>query len=120
MMSFEFNPSINYLLAWGAYLLSSVGVCFIFWRCTRWIGFNGLRRFLRAALVVGLFTPVIIVPEKDWMAPAYLVAIYESALGHEELAQKAGLSMLIGIVVIFLGLKLEFIIRKILHLQQDA
>ncbi len=116
-MSFEFNAAFNYLLAWGLYLFSSVGMCLVFWRCTRWIGFNGLRRFLRAALVVVLFTPVVVSAEKDWMAPAFLVGIYEYVLGNYELAEKAGFAMLIGIVVILLGLKLEFIIRKLLHMQ---
>jgi membrane protease YdiL (CAAX protease family) len=116
-MSFEFNGALNYLFAWGLYLLSSVGVCVVFWRCTRWIKFNGLRRFLRATLVVVLFTPVVVSADKDWMAPAFLVGIYEYVLGNVELAQQAGYAMLIGIVVILLGLKLEFIIRKFLHLQ---
>lgn len=117
MMSFEFNASINYLLAWGLYLFSAVGICFVFWRCTRGIGFAGLRRFLRATLVVVLFTPVVVNADKDWMAPAFLVGIYEYILGNIELAQKAGVAMLIGIVVILLGLKLEYIVRKLLHLQ---
>jgi hypothetical protein len=116
-MGFEFNSSVNYLLAWGAYLLSCVGFCLVFWRGTRWIGFAGLRRFIRATLVVILFTPVVVSTEKEWMAPAFLVGIYEYALGNIEVAQKAGIAMLIGMVVILLGLKLEFIIRKLLHLQ---
>ena len=119
-MEFEFNSQMNYLFAWGFYLLSAVGVCFFFWRSTKWIGFIGLRRFLRASVVVILYTPIVISQEQSWMAPAFVVGIYEYTLGNMELAQKAGFYMLIGIVVILLGLKLEYIVRKILHLQQEA
>lgn len=109
----------HYVLAWICYLISATGVCVVFMRMTRNIRFKGLRRFLRWSLVVLLYTPVYTIVDENWMVPAFLVGTYEYALGNYDIAQKAGFSLLIGIGVVLLAVKLEYVIRKLFHLQPE-
>ncbi|PID42180.1 MAG: hypothetical protein CSB48_11665 [Proteobacteria bacterium] len=109
----------HYVLAWVCYLISATGVCLVFLRMTKNIPYRSLRRFLRWSLVVLLYTPVYTMVDENWMVPAFLVGLYEYALGNEDIAKKAGLSLLAGIGIVLVVVKLEFFIRKYLHLQAD-
>ncbi|PIE43050.1 MAG: hypothetical protein CSA50_07120 [Gammaproteobacteria bacterium] len=114
-----FSQQNYYLLAWICYLISATGVCVVFLRITKNISYRGLRRFLRWSLVVLLYTPVYTIADESWMVPAFLVGLYEYALGNQDVAQKAGISLLIGIGIVLLLVKLEFVLRKLLHLQAE-
>ncbi len=109
----------QYLLAWIVYLFSATGFSLVFFRLTRKLPFLALRRFIQWSLVVVLYTPVYTNAQENWMVPAFLVGSYEYVLGNIDVAEKAGFSLLIGIVIVLLVVKLEFVLRKLFHLQAD-
>lgn len=111
--------SQSYLAAWGIYLLSALGMIIIFWRMTRSIPFKDVTKVLRLVVIVLLLTPVDIGNEYKWFAPAYLVGGYEWIVGHTQLAVKAGLHLLGALTLLTALLTLEYIVRKILHLQES-
>jgi len=111
--------SQSYLAAWGIYLLSALGVIIVFWRMTHSIPFKDVSKVLRLVVIVLLLTPVDIGLEQKWFAPAYLVGGYEWILGHTHLAVKAGLHLLGALTLLTALLTLEYVIRKLLHLQES-
>ncbi len=111
--------SQSYLAAWGIYLLSALGMIIVFWRMTRSIPFKDTTKILRLVVVVLLLTPVDIGIDHKWFAPAYLVGGYEWIMGHTQLAVKAGLHLLGALTLLTALLTLEYVIRKLLHLQES-
>ncbi|UZE97797.1 hypothetical protein [Alkalimarinus alittae] len=110
--------SQSYLIAWGIYLLSALGLIIVFWRMTRSIPFKDVKKVLRLVGVVLLLTPVDLGLEATWFAPAYLVGGYEWIIGNSHLAIKAGIHLLGALTLLTALLTLEYIVRKLLHLQQ--
>lgn len=110
--------SQSYLMAWGVYLLSAIGLIIVFWRMTRPIPYKDVAKVLRLVVIVLLLTPVDIGPEAKWFAPAYLVGGYEWVIGNSHLAIKAGIHLLGALTLLTALLTLEYVVRKLLHLQE--
>ncbi|WP_250658414.1 hypothetical protein [Alkalimarinus coralli] len=108
--------SQSYLIAWGCYLLSAIGLIIVFWRMTRSIPYKDLTKILRLVVVVLLLTPVDIGLDAKWFAPAYLVGGYEWVIGNTHLAVKAGMHLLGALTLLTALLTLEYVVRKLLHL----
>lgn len=111
--------SQSYLIAWGVYLLSAIGLITVFWRMTRSIPYRDFTKVIRLVVIVILLTPVDIGLDASWFAPAYLVGGYEWILGNSQLAIKAGIHLLGALTLLTALLTLEYIIRKLLHLQES-
>lgn len=109
--------SQSYLIAWGVYLLAATGLIIVFWRMTRSIPYKDLTKILRLVVIVLLLTPVDIGLDAKWFAPAYLVGGYEWVMGNSHLAIKAGIHLLGALTLLTALLTLEYVIRKLLHLQ---
>ncbi|VVO30471.1 hypothetical protein PS726_04946 [Pseudomonas fluorescens] len=62
----------DYLIAWGLYAFAALGCLLVWMRLTRWM-WRWLREPLRLAMVVLLFSPTIIDPVKDKVAPAIAI-----------------------------------------------
>ena len=62
----------DYLIAWGLYAFAALGCLLVWMRLTRWM-WRWLREPLRLAMVVLLFSPTIIDPVKDKVAPAVAI-----------------------------------------------
>lgn len=110
--------SQSYLMAWGIYLLSATGLIIVFWRMTRSIPSKDIAKVLRMVVIVLLLTPVDIGLDAKWFAPAYLVGGYEWVIGNSHLAIKAGIHLLGALTLLTALLTLEYIVRKLLHLQE--
>ncbi len=109
----------SYLIAWGIYLLSALGLIIVFWRMTHSIPSKDITKILRLMVVVLLFTPVDIGLEHKWFAPAYMVGAYEWIIGNTQLALNAGVHLLGAFTLLTALLTLEYIVRKLLHLQES-
>lgn len=107
----------SYVLAWLIYLLSSIGAMIIFWRMTRGLRMRRTRRVLRIFVAVVLLTPMNIVANGFWLAPAFLVAAYALAQAHFETAQQAMTVMSGAVVFMILVVLLESVGRRLLGLQ---
>lgn len=109
----------SYLIAWSTYLICSIGLIFVFWRMTRNLKFRRTRRSLRAFVAVVLFTPINIVSGGLWLAPAYLVGLYDWALGNTEKAIQAGLYIAAAYVLMLFIIMLESVMRRILGMDRE-
>lgn len=62
----------DYLIAWGLYAFAALGCLLVWMRMTRWM-WRWLREPLRLLVVVLLFSPTIIDPVKEKVAPAIAI-----------------------------------------------
>ena len=62
----------DYLLAWALYLSAGLGLMLVWMRLTRWM-WRWLREILRLAAAVLLFTPTLVDPSRDLLAPAIAI-----------------------------------------------
>ena len=62
----------DYLIAWGLYAFAAIGCLLVWMRLTRWM-WRWLREPLRLLVAVLLFSPTIIDPVKEKVAPAIAI-----------------------------------------------
>ncbi|CAI8988737.1 MULTISPECIES: hypothetical protein [Pseudomonas] len=62
----------DYLIAWGLYAFAALGCLLVWMRITRWM-WRWLREPLRLLVAVLLFSPTIIDPVKEKVAPALAI-----------------------------------------------
>ncbi|MDI3392354.1 MULTISPECIES: MFS transporter [Pseudomonas] len=62
----------DYLIAWGLYAFAALGCLLVWMRITRWM-WRWLREPLRLLVAVLLFSPTIIDPVKEKVAPAIAI-----------------------------------------------
>lgn len=108
----------GYVSAWLIYLMSALGLVIVFWRMTRGLKWRRTRRSLRAIVAVVLFTPINIGPDGLWLAPAYLVGLYDWIQGDFEKAQQAGVFMLYAFVLMIIVILLESVLRRLLGMER--
>ncbi len=70
MFSFQ-----EYLIGWGVYLFSVVGLLFVYWRMTRFIPWRYLRDCIRLFGAVFLLLPSMIEEASNFWAPAWIKAL---------------------------------------------
>ncbi|MFA0995046.1 MULTISPECIES: MFS transporter [Pseudomonas syringae group] len=63
----------DYLIAWSVYAFAALGCLLVWFLMTRWM-WRYLKEPLRVAVAVLLFTPTMVDPVKDLMAPAVAVS----------------------------------------------
>lgn len=106
-----------YLIAWSMYLLAALGLLLVVWRITRNTRFTKTKRIVRITVVTILLTPVNIAQQGMWLAPAYLVAVYDWLVGNPDRAMLA-LVLLGGVFAVLLCMTLlESLLRRLLHLE---
>lgn len=105
--------SMPYLTAWVLYLLSAVGLTIVFWKLTARIKLRRTRRTLRTLVAVILYTPINLVDDGLWLAPAYLVGAYGWVLDHTEKAMQAGLYMSAAFCLVVVMIFLESVLRRL-------
>jgi len=108
--------SLNYVWAWCFYLLSAVGLIIVFWRMTRNMTWRRTRRALRSLAAVLLLTPISVVDQGSWLAPAFLAGGYDWILGDTESAARAGMYLLSAYALLVAVILLESVLRRILGL----
>lgn len=62
----------DYLLAWVVYASAALGLMLVWVRLTGWM-WRWLREVLRLAMAVLLFTPTLVDPSRDLLAPAIAI-----------------------------------------------
>ena len=68
----------DYLIAWGLYAFAAVGCLLVWMRLTTWM-WRWLREPLRVLMAVLLFSPTIIDPVKEKVAPAIAITALDLA-----------------------------------------
>lgn len=93
----------SYHIAWIVYLLSATGLTLIFWQLAKLYLPVPLRKVLLISLIVILYTPYFSEPTQDWLAPAILVALFETVFGDYHIGLKAAVPLvtLLATVIIF-------------------
>lgn len=109
----------GYILAWLVYLGAASGLVIVFWRMTRNIAWRRTRRGLRAMAAAVLFTPVNIGNEDFWLAPAYLVGLYDWILGNTDKAMQAGVYMAYAFVLMVAVILLEAVLRRLFDMNRQ-
>ena len=106
--------SLSYSVAWVLYLVCALGLVLIFWRMTRNLQLRRTRRVLRALVVALLFTPINIVADGMWLAPAYLVATYEGVQGNIDQAVEASMYLVVAFVLMIVVILCASVTRRLL------
>ena len=70
MFSFQ-----EYIIGWGAYLFAVIALLFVFWRMTRFIGWDYVRDCFRLLGAVFLLLPITIDESSSYWAPAWIKAL---------------------------------------------
>ena len=70
MFSFQ-----EYIIGWGVYLFAVIALLFVFWRMTRFIGWDYIRDCFRLFGAVFLLLPVTIDESSFYWAPAWIKAL---------------------------------------------
>lgn len=104
----EFSGSLN---IWLLYAASSVAMLVIVWHFLRaYLPFIPLLLLMSTLLII-LATPVA-VHDTQSMAPAWLVGLFEFALGRPEVAEAAVLPILALLVISYAVILLVSILRR--------
>lgn len=70
----------DYLLAWSAYLVAALGCLLVWFRLTGWM-WRYVREPLRVLVLVLLFSPTVVDPGKEQLAPAIAISAMDLLLG---------------------------------------
>ena len=108
----------GYVIAWLVYLLAAIGLVIVFWRITGNITWRRTRRSLRAVAAAVLFTPINVDHDGLWLAPAYLVGLYDWILGHHDKAAEAGTYMMYAFALMIVVILLESVLRRLLGMER--
>ena len=94
----------DYLLAWAIYASAALGLLLVWMRLTRWM-WRWLREVLRVAAAVLLFTPTLVDPSRDLLAPAIAIGALDLGfqMGDSLWRARADLSMY-GLIALVLYL----------------
>lgn len=103
----------DYLIAWALYIASCAGLIWIGWSWTCKIRPAIIRRCIRVIAIVALLMPYQSYPDKDDMAPALIILVFESVLNGPESAMRVviPLSTALG-TGIFLAIIYSIVFRK--------
>jgi hypothetical protein len=100
----------DYLTAWGLYAFAALGCLLVWMRLTRWM-WRYLREPLRLLVAVLLFSPTIIDPVKEKVAPAIAITTLDLAFKVGNNAWRA-ISDLFMYGMITFGLYLVFVLIR--------
>lgn len=94
----------DYLLAWALYICAALGLMLVWMRLTRWM-WRWLREVLRLSAAVLLFTPTLVDPSRELLAPAVAIGALDLGfkMGDSLWRALADLSMY-GLIVLVLYL----------------
>ncbi len=67
----------NYFWGAVAYVIGLLLITPLLWRATRFIPWHPVKSFFRIAVIVGLATPAFPYQDLDYLAPAWLVSVFE-------------------------------------------
>ena len=100
----------DYTLAWGAYAVAGLGCLLVWCLMTDWM-WRWLREPLRLVVAVLLFTPTVVDPSKDELAPAIAIAAMDLLLEVGDNAWRAIADLSSYMVVAFSAYLVFVIIR---------
>lgn len=100
--------SSEYVMAWMAYLVGSVGMMIVVWYLTRKITFSALRHLLQLVAAILMVTPYYADPQQPYLAPALIMALLEGIFEGPEAMWRAGIPLL---ATLFCGIVLLVIIE---------
>ncbi len=94
--------SSEYYIAWTAYLIAAGVGSWIAWRILRRVFSRGISVFIQCLLLAVLFTPWYVLPDQEYMAPAYIIFVMDSIT----MDSTAGIRALIPLVMAMMGASL--------------
>lgn len=105
----------EYTVTWCIYLLACIGIFVVVWRLSRgWPVF--LRQALRFIVACIILVPVEVESKLELLAPAFIVAVFESATGNPEGAVSAlsalALAAILALLIYGLWLTGKYFYRK--------
>ncbi|WXL27840.1 MFS transporter [Ectopseudomonas mendocina] len=100
----------DYLLAWGIYLIAAFGCLLVGFRMTSWM-WRYLREPLRVVVFVLLFSPTLVDPGQDKLAPSIAIAAMDLLLGVGSNAWRAIADLSMYGLIVF-GLYLLFVMVR--------
>lgn len=91
----------EYTVTWCIYLLACIGIFIVAWRISRsWPVF--LRQALRFIVACIILVPVEVEPGKEALAPAFIVATFESVTNDPEGAVPALVALVLATILALL------------------
>lgn len=100
----------DYLLAWGIYLIAALGCLLVGFRLTSWM-WRYLREPLRVLVFILLFSPTLVDPGQEKMAPSITIAAMDLLLGVGSNAWRAVADLSMYGLIVFV-LYLAFVVIR--------
>lgn len=87
-------PDIVFTVLWTTYLVSTLLAFLLLWRMTRWSGkLRFLAGLIRLLYLVCVLTPANLTTNPDFMAPAFVVVMFDFFQGYEDGAFEAAINL---------------------------
>lgn len=112
----EVSENLN---IWLFYIAAMIGFLGIFWRVMRMYIPWAVRLVLICTFFILLATPAA-VPDTQYLAPAWLVAAFELALGRADVAQASIKPVIILLLISYAALLALYFIRRKSPMQADS
>lgn len=101
----------EYFIAWGAYLIAAVALSFISWKVFRRFLLRELAYLGQGWWMAILFTPWYVLPDRDVMAPAFIIFLMDTIT----LDAAAGIRALIPLVMAMLLALLITVVLSLIY-----
>lgn len=102
--------STQYIAAWGVYLISAAGCLVSLILITKKLP-SRVKQLLYISVAILLYLPWKTTPDKDYLSPAFLTAIYDGLSHGPEAMQRSGL-VVVGAVIISIALTLLISVKS--------
>lgn len=89
----------EYLLSWGMYLLSVLGLMIVWWHMSSWVRPPVLRNVLRITALVALVTPYPVPGQESFLAPAFMMTFLEGLFFEAYGFAHAGIPLILAVVI---------------------
>lgn len=98
---------MDYLVAWGLYLIAGVGCMAVWLKITSFLHHSGWRDLARGIAIVLIFTPWIAGESAQYYAPALVVMLMDLTLAGTASGLQGGVALLISAFVMLLVLTIR-------------
>lgn len=89
----------EYLISWGVYLLSVLGLMVVWWRMSFWLRPPALRNVVRLSAAIALLTPYPVPGQEAFLAPALMMTFLEGLFFEAYGFKHAGIPLLMAVLI---------------------
>lgn len=94
----------DYVTVWIVYVVAAISGLALLWYMTRGFGWLWLRDVIRSSVAIALLIPIKVDASGSELAPAFIVFAFDSLTKGIEEGERAGLPIMICLIIVTLAL----------------